>query len=349
MKKIFLLLLMSIVSLTIQSETLKIAMQISPPFVMDDVNGSYTGLLVDMWEKTATDLDIEYEYISYQGSISEMLTDINKGNFTLGLSSTTINSERMKKTEFLQPFYITDVSIASNIKKNNILSFISNIFSIVFLKYVFTLIFVLLIIAIFIWLAEHNSNDSFDDNPLIGIGQAFYFTSVVMTTVGFGDMAAKTNLGRFIVTIWMFISLGITGVFIGNISSAITVNRLDTGIHDITALHKLKVGSMLNTTSSEFLNKKGIKYIGYDTAEEGLNDIKDGRLDAFVYDTPILKYYIKNNNYDISLSDITFDMQYYGIPINCERELQNCINSKMVDYINSDLWELTLIKYNLQQ
>lgn len=347
MKKILLVLIVLFVSLSSYSKTLKVAMHESPPFVMDDVNGSYTGLTVDMWEKTAHELGIDYEYVPYHGSINSMVDEINKGEFDVGLGSITINSNRLKKCNFLQPFYVTHVSIASNVAKSNVLVFLSNLFSLNFVKYVLSLIILLYVIGFLIWLVERKKNDDFSESFLEGLTDGFYFASVVMTTVGFGDKSAKTSLGRIIVIFWMFISLGITGIFIGNISSAITVNRLDTGIDSINDLHKTKVGSILNSTSAYFLETKGVKFIGYHSVEEGLQDIEDGNLETFVYDTPILKYYISKNKYKISLSNVTFDMQYYGIPLNVNDELEKAINCRMVDYIDSDLWNLTLAKYNL--
>ena len=39
---------------------------------------------------------------------------------------------------------------------------------------------------------------------------AFYFTGVTMTTVGYGDMVPRTDMGKIISVIFGFVSIGIT-------------------------------------------------------------------------------------------------------------------------------------------
>jgi ABC-type amino acid transport substrate-binding protein len=348
MKKLILIITLILIGITTKSEPLKVGLYDSPPFVMMDVNGSYTGLIVDIWERIAKESNIEYVYEIYDGSINGMVDELSKNKFDIILGSITISDTRMDKINFSQPFYITDLSIASNLSKSAFWSIVSNIFSLTFLKYVLSLLLIIFIVGILIWLVEHKYNPDFDKSVSIGIYDAFYFATVVMSTVGFGDKSAKTKLGKLIVILWMLISLGITSVFIGNISSAITVNRLDNGLEDINQLNKTKVGSFLNTTAVDYLNSKNIKFIGYDSIEEALNDLECKNLETFVYDTPILKYYIKKNNLKkIHLSNSTFDRQYYGIGMKCDKTIENNINKNLIKFINSDLWDVTLAKYNL--
>ena len=347
MKKLGIFIVLLFICLTVKSEHLRVGVLNSPPFVMMDVNGGYTGLAIDIWQKIAKDLNLEYQYVPYNGSINSMVDSLQNKKFDLILGSISINTARMDKVDFSQPFYISDLSIASTLTKSSFWVIVSNIFSLTFLKYVLSLFVIVYIIGILIWLVEHKTNPDFNPDPKKGIFEAFYFTSVVMTTVGFGDKSAKPALGRLIVTLWMFISLGITSVFIGNISSTITVNKLDTGVNDISQLNKTKVGTLLNTTSVDFLMDKGVKFIGYDDVQEAITDLTNKNLETFVYDTPILQYYIKKNDLNIAISTSKFDRQYYGIGMNCDDKIESDINKHLIKYLNSELWHMTLAKYNL--
>ena len=144
MKKVLVLvLILLLVSLSTYSETLKVVMHDSPPFVMMDVNDSYTGLVVDVWEKMANDLNIEYEYVQYDGSINSMIDSVSRGVYDVALGSITITSDRMDKADISHPYYDTDVSIAANVKQSGMMNFLSNIFSLMLLKYVLSLIVLL--------------------------------------------------------------------------------------------------------------------------------------------------------------------------------------------------------------
>lgn len=62
MKKVILIITLILIGIIAKSEPLKVGLYDSPPFVMMDVNGSYTGLIVDIWEKIAKEMNIEYVY-----------------------------------------------------------------------------------------------------------------------------------------------------------------------------------------------------------------------------------------------------------------------------------------------
>lgn len=128
MKKILVFITFVVIAITVKSEPLKVGLYDSPPFVMMDVNGSYTGLIVDIWEKIANDMNINYVYETYNGSINGMVDELSQNKFDIILGSITINDTRMEKIDFSQPFYISDLSIASNLSKSSFWVIISNIF-----------------------------------------------------------------------------------------------------------------------------------------------------------------------------------------------------------------------------
>lgn len=72
MKKILFLITFIIIALTVKSEQLKVGLYESPPFVMMDINGSYTGLIIDIWEKIVKENNIDYIYETYNGSINSI-------------------------------------------------------------------------------------------------------------------------------------------------------------------------------------------------------------------------------------------------------------------------------------
>jgi hypothetical protein len=63
--------------------------------------------------------------------------------------------------------------------------------------------------------------DSFTQ-PMNKVG-AMYFTVSVLSTVGFGDITATTDLARSLVTVQMILNLVVLGLFIRLLTSAVTV------------------------------------------------------------------------------------------------------------------------------
>jgi voltage-gated potassium channel len=47
---------------------------------------------------------------------------------------------------------------------------------------------------------------------------AFYFSATTLTTVGFGDLAPQTAIGKLCTVIYIFVGLGIIGAFIDTLA-----------------------------------------------------------------------------------------------------------------------------------
>ncbi len=46
---------------------------------------------------------------------------------------------------------------------------------------------------------------------------AYYYSVITLTTVGYGDFSPETRLGRFVATIYIFVGVGIIALFIQNV------------------------------------------------------------------------------------------------------------------------------------
>jgi len=339
MKKVFLTLL-AFISISIYGRDLKVGTFISPPFVLNPTEG----VCIELWNNIEKELDI-YSELTVYDDIGTMLMAVENGEIDAVIGSLTINEKRARKFNFTYPYFITDLSIISQTKEQGWYYILMNIFSYQFFKYFILLICIIGLLGMLMWAVERKENDHFS-KEVDGMFDGFYFVSVVMTTVGFGDKTPKTVAGKLITIVWMFISIGITGIFIANMSSSLTVNRLDNNITGISDLNKMKTGSVFNTTSGNFLENNGIKYVGYNNTGEALDAMASGELEAYVYDTPSIMYWMKQGGYDeeFSIFEETFDTQYYGFIIQDDKLLEQ-INPIILRIIKSKEWERILYKY----
>ena len=108
---------------------------------------------------------------------------------------------------------------------------------------------------------------------------------------------------------------------------------------------------MRGCTSAEFLNDNNIRYIGFNSVEEGLNAIKSEELDVFVYDTPVLQYLINDMNLSdyVVLSDKAYEPQFYGFPVQKNNSIESVINPMIIEHTNVSDWKNVLYQYNLEQ
>ena len=70
------------------------------------------------------------------------------------------------------------------------------------------------------------------------------------------------------------------------------------------------------STSEAYLRTHRLQYHAYDTVLDGLRALTTGKLDAMVYDAPLLRYLAaKELPGRITVLPNTFERQYYGIAL----------------------------------
>ena len=104
-----LLAFMLLFSLYAQSETLKIGIKPSEPWVMYDQNVSEEhrkpiGFSIDLWNKIAQELKVDTQWVYYD-STSALVDAAKNGDVDAAISAVTITSSREKEIDFSSSMY----------------------------------------------------------------------------------------------------------------------------------------------------------------------------------------------------------------------------------------------------
>jgi ABC-type amino acid transport substrate-binding protein len=158
-----------------------------------------------------------------------------------------------------------------------------------------------------------------------------------MTTVGYGDKAPVTLAGRLIGLVWMFAAIIVISSFTAAIATSLTVSRLETAIHGPEDLYHVRVVSVAQSTSAEYLQRKGIGFTPSKDLESALAALAEGRYDALVYDEPLLKYHIRNRyGGDLRLVPEHFERQDYALALPSGSPLREPLNLVLLDLLEED-------------
>lgn len=349
------LLLISILSLTLlyassefpPNKVLVVGTKIAAPFSMKDKEGLWEGMSIELWDLIAKRLNIHYK-IEEEPNLDQLIEKVSKHTLDVGIAAITITADREKKLDFTHSYYSTGLSIAIPKKNtNNILILLKSFFSFKMFILISSLGLILLFIGTITWLVERKKNpEHFNNNPIKGIASGVWWAVVTMTTVGYGDMTPKTLGGRLIALLWMFISLLLVSSIIAGVSSALTVAKLDYLISTPKDLARGKIASIEHSISDNYLKDRRIYPIYFKNVTEGLHAIIDKKVDAMVYDAPLLQY-ISNEKFsnDIIITDALFERQNYGIALPQESTLRESINRVMLEIIHSPQWDKIKYKY----
>ena len=327
-----------------QSEPVLIGTRVAPPFVIKE-GDHYSGLSVRLWNHIASEMNLEYRFD--ETDIEGMLEGVADGKYYAATSAITITSEREHIVDFTHPFFVSGLGIAVSYQPAGIWQSITAIFSPDFWWVIFLLLLLLLFWGVLIWFFERFENqDEFGGTTTEGIGSGFWWAAVTMTTVGYGDKSPRTFGGRVVGFIWMFTAIIVISFFTASIASSLTVNQLESQVDGPEDLPDVRVGTLVNSATEIYLEGGGIWPATYSSIQDGLEAVENKEIDAFVHDAPIIGYYIQKEFQNrVRMLPNTFDRQYYGIALPVESPVRDRMNKIILDYINSEEWQLLKSEY----
>ena len=323
MKNIYFLLffVLSVPYLNAQSRpdsTLQIGYAGSEPFVMEGEEA--TGIAPDLWKEIAFNADLAYELQGF-ASINEGLDAVRAGDIDALIGPVTINAQRAENLSFSQPFFDTEMGILAPIVELSFWDRIKPLFSTNFLLAVSGFLLLLSIVGFLFWAVEGRKYpEDYGKSPTKGIGSGIWLALVTMTTVGYGDMAPRTAIGRVVIGSWMIISLIMATSFVAGIATTLTAaGEGEKTITEIGQLTGKKVAVPNYKKVVDNFKAVGGSPVTVDNAKEGYELLIGGKVDALVYDIVPLQYVFKASDQDgYKLSKRNINPQHYGFvfPLN---------------------------------
>ncbi|MET0028603.1 MAG: transporter substrate-binding domain-containing protein [Candidatus Thiodiazotropha sp.] len=318
-------------------QTWVVATRMAPPFAIKTDDG-WEGITIELLERIAEEQGRTLEF--RETGLREMLQLTAKGQVDMAAAALTVTAEREKQVDFTHPFYTSGLGVV--VPRKPALSWLDalkRVSSGAFLQSAGALLGVLTLVGILVWLAERRRNDQFPAHPVKGVGSGIWWSAVTMTTVGYGDKAPATLVGRMLGLIWMFASIIIISGFTAAIATSLTVGQLEQSINSIDDFHGKRLLTVEGSTSAAFLDEKLVRYQTVPGVEEALQRLAAGEADAVVYDLPILRYWA-SNRFAGSLRVLPnrFLHQDYGIALPPGSSLRETLNRDILSIIEGSEW-----------
>jgi len=289
---------------------LVVAVKPSPPFTIQEADGRWHGISFELWEAIAKETGRPFEL--QELPLSQMLDGLEAGSVDVGVAALTVTAERESKFDFTHPFYQGGLGIAVSQAPQSGMRIVWRVLSAQFFKVIGALVAVVFISGWLMWLFERKHTD----NPkgVNSVFDAFWWSAVTMTTVGYGDRVPQTTAGRMVAMVWMFSGIVIISSFTASISSVLTVSQLETDIDGPEDLSGVRVGTVAASTSATWVREQRLYAELYDSPAEALQALESGLVEAVVYDAPVLQYLVhKHHNKQLTVLPHVFARQNYAI------------------------------------
>lgn len=321
----------------------------APPFAIRGDDGTWSGLSIDLWRSVADELGVTYEL--EERELEALLEGLQDGSLDVAVAALSVTAERERTMDFSHPFFSSGLGIT--VAPEEALDFgsvLRQFFSPALLKAVGALILVLLFTGALLWLFERKRNqEQFGGRPAHGIGAAFWWSAVTMTTVGYGDKAPVTFGGRAVALLWMFVSVVTISGFTAAIASSLTLASFHSPVEGPEDLPRVRVGALEASATLEALHDRGVGYRAYGSVAEALDALEAGHLEAVVHDAPILQYQVRQREETSSrLLDMlpeTFEHESYGFGLPQGSRLREPLNRVLLEQLSGSAWHESQVRY----
>ena len=317
----------------------------APPFAIHNEDGTWKGIVIELWRRIADELNLDYEF--QERGLKELLTGLEDGTLDAAVASLTVTAEREERVDFTHPFYTSGLGIAvPGETTSGWANVVKRVASFDLIKVLVALAVLLLLVGFVVWIFERRRNVEQFGGAAGGIWSGFWWSAVTMTTVGYGDKAPRTVGGRVVALLWMFASILIISSFTAAIASALTISQLESGVRGPEDLPGLKIATVPGSTSETYLRRRRLVMRSYQSPLDGLNAVVAGEVDAEVYDAPILRYLTAQEiEKNVHVLPRTFETQNYAIGLRPNSELREDINRVLLKHIAEPWWQDTLYRY----
>jgi ABC-type amino acid transport substrate-binding protein len=241
-------------------------------------------------------------------SSSRILSGLQAGTIDIGMCGYFVTADRLANFDFTSPFYFMS-GLQAVIRKGadspSIMFVLLQLMSTVDALAQLIAVILLLCVMVFGHLIAAVENlklskqEDFRDNYFEGTQDGMWFSIVVMSTVGFGDLVPRTTPGRFLAILWIFLSIALMAILFAiitaNFSNLVLVpTRAVDGISSPYDLAPFTVGTALQYAQQKLVqrmpNMTLVKF-AQNTQPDVFNSLLNNSIEVAVDRYEAIQYY----------------------------------------------------------
>lgn len=314
------------------------------PFIFGQ-SGEPTGFSADIWNEIAdrNGWVTRYEWTT---SVADQIAAVSDEEVDAAIAAISMTPEREKDIDFSLRMFSSGLQIMTQPGQPGLWDVIWGSALTRQLLRAFTVIFVIiLVIGHVVWLVFRHRED-WPKGYVRGVGEGMWrigsnlFAASHSTKVFVQQGEPSRLVPRILTVAWMAVALVITSYVVGTITSSLTVAEFRRGITSPGELSSARVVTVERTQAAAWLSESGIGHVGVDNVDEAIDALVARRSDAFVFDSPILKYELrKRPDAGLAVVGELFDLVPYGIALQKGSNLREQVNATLLDMYTDGTYE----------
>jgi polar amino acid transport system substrate-binding protein len=316
---------------------LVLGLQVAPPFAMQTPDGIWTGISVELWRHLAEQLRLRFRF--EETTQKGLLKGLVDGTLDASGGALTVTAERLREVDFSLPYFVTGVGVAVPLRESlDWIGVAASFLSIRFLSTLLGIAGIVLLVSVIVWLLERRRTAEFGGPPVEGLVCSISWSTQAMAKAS-TSVSPKTRPGRLLGAVWTAASVALIAMFTAAVTSHLTARELSGLVHDATDLHHVRVGTVRDAVAVGYLDREGIRHQDFATIEDGLRAVAAGKLDAVVYDKPILAWLVRQDHpNELRVLGLDLDPLSYAIALPFDSPLRRKLDIALVDATRSSWW-----------
>ncbi|KAJ0101036.1 hypothetical protein Patl1_04782 [Pistacia atlantica] len=263
----------------------------------EENNYTFGGYAIDLFEETVSNLryHLAYKFIPIDGNYDALVQQIHDQTLDAVVGDVTILSSRLQYAEFTHPYTVPGLVMVVPVRSRA--SSKAWLFMKPFTKAMwgFT-VAITLYNGFVVWLIERNHCSELKGSVLNQITTLIWLSFSTLFSLHAEKL--HSSLSRMAMVVWLFVALVITQTYTANLTSILTVQRLEPTATDIESLQRSNamIGycrvSYLETYLVQVLkfNPNNLKKY-YSFSEDYVQALRSKEIEAIFLDVPIAKIF----------------------------------------------------------
>lgn len=314
--------------------TVKVAVRVLPPFV-EQKDGALKGFSVELWNSIAERLNVKTEF-EITPDVHAQLAAVQSGSADIGVGAISVTAERELQYDFSQPILNGGLQILvrserASVESTAFQSLLNLLFSPQVLVWLSIAIVLTIIPAHIVWFLERNQEDGIvrSKKYIPGIFQAFYWGLGALATQA--DSMPRHWFARIVALLWMFTGVVFVAFYTAQLTANLTVQQFKSEISGPSDLPGKSVATIRASTSESWLRASGVKTESFATTDEAFKALTDKKVDAFVFDAPVLQYYAAHAGAgQVRAVGSVFHNEDYAFAFRNDSDLRKPVNAALL-------------------
>ncbi len=298
-------------------------------------DGRRVGFAAELWDQLSRETGNEYE-VQVVNSAQEIIDAVQNKSADVGVGAISVTSKREEVIDFSQPFYESGLQVlvagGGGSFADNIVQMITNLFSLELIGMFLLLLATMFIISHLVWRYEHKVNgDQWPEDYKTGIWESFWWTLSTLLVGGADNKGPVGVGGRIVAIVWMLLSIVLVSLLTASFTTTLTINTLKGDINGPGDLPGRKVATVKGSTTEGWLTTQGATAVPFDDVTACITALRDGKVQAVVYDAPVLQYEsAKLNDQKLQMVGPVFQRQNYAFALQQDSPLREKLNQALL-------------------